>query len=311
MSVSPVSGAQVGLRSGSYEADIASIGASLRRLRFEGRDLVVPFAADEERPAMSGALLAPWTNRTADGRYEFGGGVHRLPVNEPQTGNAAHGLVAGLDFRVVEVREDSAMLSATIEPQLGYPWRVRVDTAFRLSEDGLHQEVVATNESDTDAPFGVGAHPYLVADAPARRAIDGWVLHVPAEEILLVSPDRLLPTDVVHVADQEHAAFDFRSPRLVGQQEINNAYSAFARDDGGLARVTVTADGVGAEIEWDERVGWAQVYTSDAADGEGYRRGVAVEPMTCPPDALNSSIGLLVIKPGEHASAGWTIRAVG
>jgi aldose 1-epimerase len=45
-------------------------------------DLVVPFAAYEPRPAMRGALLAPWPNRTADGRYRFRGVEHRLPVDE-------------------------------------------------------------------------------------------------------------------------------------------------------------------------------------------------------------------------------------
>jgi aldose 1-epimerase len=45
----PASGTDVTLRHGAYEAHIASVGASLRALTFDGRDLVVPFAADEVR----------------------------------------------------------------------------------------------------------------------------------------------------------------------------------------------------------------------------------------------------------------------
>jgi rhodanese-related sulfurtransferase len=48
----PASGTDVTLRHGAYEAHIASVGASLRALTFDGRDLVVPFAADEVRPAL-------------------------------------------------------------------------------------------------------------------------------------------------------------------------------------------------------------------------------------------------------------------
>jgi galactose mutarotase-like enzyme len=53
--MTPVSGTSVVLRSGAYEAHIASIGASLRALTHDGRDLVVPFGADEVRPGFRGS----------------------------------------------------------------------------------------------------------------------------------------------------------------------------------------------------------------------------------------------------------------
>ena len=69
----PVSGEQHVLRAGEYDAIVASVGASLRSLTYRGRDLVVPFDADELRPGFRGATLAPWPNRIVDGRYTFGG----------------------------------------------------------------------------------------------------------------------------------------------------------------------------------------------------------------------------------------------
>jgi aldose 1-epimerase len=33
--------------------------------------------------------------------------------------------------------------------------------------------------------------------------------------------------------------------------------------------------------------------------------GVAVEPMTCPPDALNSQEGLIVLEPGASFTGRW------
>ena len=74
------------MRAGGYEAVVASIGASLRVLTYEGRDLVVPFAPDELRPVHRGATLAPWPNRVVDGRYAVAGrslgrlGVEPLPL---------------------------------------------------------------------------------------------------------------------------------------------------------------------------------------------------------------------------------------
>ena len=48
----------------------------------------------------------------------------------------------------------------------------------------------------------------------------------------------------------------------------------------------------------------------------GHRAGLAVEPMTCAPDAFNAAryyhgTGLVVLAPGGSTSASWRIRALG
>lgn len=56
----PRSGRQIRIAAHGFQAVIASVGASLRALTADGRDLVVPFDADEVRRAYRGATLAPW-----------------------------------------------------------------------------------------------------------------------------------------------------------------------------------------------------------------------------------------------------------
>ncbi|GAA1795006.1 aldose 1-epimerase family protein [Agromyces lapidis] len=304
-------GAGYSLRAAGYEAEIVQLGASVRRLTAGGRDLVMPFAADEERPAMRGALLAPWPNRLADGRYEFGGHRHRLPVDEPATRTAAHGLVALRRFEPDLVEPDRVGLRTRIEPREGYPWRVAIRVEFVLTEQGLAQEVVATNESGTPAPIGLGGHPYLLGGRPGPRAIDEWDLELPAEEVLLVSGDRMLPT-VSAAVDSAGRDDDFRGGRRLGSAVLNNAYTRFAGARDGRARARlVDRNGVGTEISWDERCRWVQLYTSDHATGDDFRCALAVEPMTCPPDAFNSKRDLIALAPGASTSLGWTISAVG
>src|SRR5687767_10180858 len=101
MTTTPRSGRQFTIFSDGYEATIASVGASLRALTFQGRDLVVPFDADAVRPAYRGATLAPWPNRVVDGTYSFGGVDHQLALTEPARGHALHGLLAWTDWSVV------------------------------------------------------------------------------------------------------------------------------------------------------------------------------------------------------------------
>lgn len=304
------SGTSYVLRAGDAEAVIASVGASLRSYRVAGRDLVVPYGEDEVRPGYRGATLAPWPNRVVDGTYAFEGVEQVLALTEPARGHALHGLVAWLDFAPVVVAADAVTLTATIVAQTGYPWTVRVETTYRLGVDGLTQSVRAVNESADAAPFGTGPHPYLVAGS---APLDAWTLALPAGQVLEVTPDRLAPVELVPV---DGAAFDFRGPRPIGQTEIDHAFTDLTRDAAGVARVQLRdPDGGGVEMTWDAACPWVQVHTADLPGGAaqpGHRIGLAVEPMTCAPDAFNDDVypydtGLLTIAPGGSVEASWRI----
>lgn len=316
MTTTPRSGTQHSIRSGAYTAEIASIGASLRRLRHDGRDLIVPFDADEVRPGFRGALLAPWPNRVIDGRYTFAGEEYRLALTEPDRGHALHGFAGWLDFDVAAQATDALTLAATIEPQTSYPWRIRIETTFHLDEAGLTQTVRAMNEGPDAAPFGTGPHPYLVA---GPGALDTWALELPASTVLNVTPDRLAPLGLEDVGGFDPARFDWRAPRVLGPVELDHAYTDLVRDDAGLATVRVTdPSGTGVAIAWDAACPWVQVHTADLPGGPAqpfHRAGLAVEPMTSAPDAFNDdrypwSTGLIVLDAGAQVSASWRIFAL-
>ena len=261
-----LSGIQHALRAGDYEAVIASVGASLRSLTYDGRDLVVPFEADEVRPSYRGATLAPWPNRVVDGRYTFAGTQRQVALTEPARHHALHGLAGWLDYQAIDKGPSHVTLSATIEPQTGYPWRVVVETTFTLAPNGVTQSVRATNESPDAAPWGTGPHPYLVAGA---GHVDDWDLSVPADEVLAVTPDRLIPTGLRSVDADAPERFDFREVRRIGTVELDHAYTALARDESGLATVRVTdAAGSGVQMTWDAACPWVQVHTSDKRRGQ-------------------------------------------
>lgn len=312
----PLSGTQHVLRAGDAEAVIAGVGASLRSYTHAGRDLVVPFDADEVRVGYRGATLAPWPNRVIDGRYRFAGAERVLALTEPARGHALHGLLAWTEYAVTRKGPSDVTLVATVEPQTGYPWRVLVETTYALTADGLTQTVRAANESDAPAPWGTGPHPYLVG-GPGR--VDDWTLHLPATQVLEVTPDRLIPTRLSDVA-VDAARFDYQQPRVIGAAEIDHAFTGLQRGADGMATVAVTdASGRGAAITWDAACPWVQVHTADQPEGEvspAHRVGLAVEPMTCAPDAFNADrydfdAGLVLLEPGgEPHTASWTIRPV-
>lgn len=301
----PLSGTQHVLRSGDYTAVIASVGASLRCLRIGDRDLVASFDMDEVRPAFRGATLAPWPNRVVDAAYDFDGTTHLLAISEPARGHALHGLAAWLDFDAVDKASDSVTLRATIQAQIGYPFRIRIDVAYALDADGLHESVTATNVGTAPAPYGTGPHPYLVA---GDGLVDDWTLELPVAEVLTVTPDRLSPVALEPV--DAHPEFDFRAARPIADVKIDHAFTGLDFAGGAATVRLTTAEGTGVQMAWGEDCPWVQVHTADRPDPALNRVGLAIEPMTCPPDAFNSGVDLIVLQPEASHTASWTIAAI-
>ncbi|MEU9836163.1 aldose 1-epimerase family protein [Streptosporangium sp. NPDC048047] len=292
---------QFTLRSGTLHAEITERSAALRVLRDGERDLVVSWPADGPIPYYSGTLLAPWPNRVGGARYTFEGGEYRLPVNEEDRGNALHGLVAEADWKAVEwlsVEDEHGFvrLAHTITPTPGYPFTVALEVRYSLAPGGLTTTLTAENTGDAAAPYGCGPHPWLLAGDDVER----YELHVPAGRVLLVD-DRLLPRALEDVSG---TPYDFTVPRVVGDTAVDHAFTGLIADGSGQATVRLRGPEGGVEVRWDASVlPWVQVCTGT---GLGHR-GLAVEPMTCPPDAFNSGTDLIVLRPGEKAETSWTI----
>lgn len=298
-------GAEYPLQHGDYTAVVTEVGAGLRLLRHGGRDLVRSYAADEVRPVYRGALLAPWPNRVVDGKYGFDGEDFQLDLSEPERTHAIHGLVSWSRFDLRASDPSSVTLGHSVVPRTGYPFEVEVIAAYALDDRGLTCSVTTRNTGQRPAPYGVAQHPYLVA---GPGPVDGWTLEVPAEKVLEVTAERLIPTGLRDVAGSD---FDFRSARTIGATELDHAFTSLATTDDGLVHARLTgADGTGVECLWDPAtLPWVQVHTADLPDPAESRRGLALEPMTCPPDAFNSGTDLVVLEPGAEHTAAWTIRA--
>jgi aldose 1-epimerase len=289
---------------GPYAARITARGGALRELRHEGRNLVVGFGADGEIPDYRGVICAPWPNRLADGRYRFDGREFQAEVNEVERGTALHGLVFGALWELQDVTDSSVRLGTRITSGQGYPGHLDVSVEYELQADGLHSTVRAANIGVSPAPYGVCPHPYLVA-GPAP--LDEWAVQIPATGFMEVSAERLLPEGMVGV---EGHAFDFRTEKILGAVEIDHAFTGLISDEDGLAAVRIyDPSGTGVELEWDAAWPWLQIHTADKPTGPS-RLGLAVEPMTCPPDAFNSGTDVIRLAPGESHEASWTIRAL-
>ncbi|PTT59133.1 aldose 1-epimerase family protein [Arthrobacter sp. HMWF013] len=293
------------LRGGPYSAVVTERGAALRQLRHGERDLIVPFPAGGPIPDYRGILAAPWPNRIEDGKYSLDGVEHQLAVNEPERSCALHGLVYGRNWTVEEQDRSSLVLACSLGPVPGYPFTLRLTAWYHLDDDGLHTSVLAANTGTGAAPYGVCPHPYLLA-GPAP--LDEWTLDFPASHYLDVTPDRLLPVGLRTV---DNHVFDFREPSTIGATEIDHAFTGIGFDAAGRAQLHVRdPGGTGVGMEWDRACPWLQIHTADKPTPENTRLGLAVEPMTCPPNAFNSGQDLARLEAGATHEASWRIFAL-
>ena len=293
------------LEAGPYRAEVSSVGATLESLTVGGRDLLVRSPGTGPMKHFRGAIVAPWPNRIGDGTYTWDGQEIRTALNEPERGNALHGLISFQAFSPASARADELVLCTELFPSTGYPFHLQLSVHHMLdAQDGLATTVTARNLGAQDAPFGVCPHPYLVA---GPEPLEAWSLQVDAATVLTVTEDRLLPTGTAPVAPG--SAFDFRAPTRIGDLFLDHAFTDLGRDAHGRVVVTVTAPGgTGVELTAGEECPWLQIHTGDRPEPEDDRLGLAVEPMTCPPDAFRSGTDVVRLSPGAEHSASWTVR---
>jgi aldose 1-epimerase len=302
---SPPAGQQYEIRHGGHRAIVCEVGATLRSYSVRDVDIVDGFAVDEMSPSGRGQVLAPWPNRLDGGRYAFAGREGHAALDEPEAGNAIHGLVRWLPWRATSRDEDAITMACTLPPQPGYPWRLLLEVDYRVGDDGLTVMIRATNPSDAPAPFGVGFHPYVTVGTPT---IDEAIVEIPAS-LRLVSDDRGLPTGERLAVDG--TPFDFRSARPLGTTRLDTAYTGLVANGDGRVWVTVSApDGTRAVVVWADRAfRHFMVYTGDTLQPTDRRRqSIAVEPMTCPPNALRIGDDVVRLESGATWSGSWGIN---
>lgn len=298
-------GTQTVLHGRGLTAIVTEVGATLRELSWQGRPLVAGFRRHDLSFGYQGAILAPWPNRLADGRYRFGDREFQLPLTEPERGNALHGLVAFAPWQITRAEPEAVILTHRIWPQRGYPFLLDLRAEYRLTDAGLTFTLVTVNAGDAPAPYGASWHPYLVAGG---GAVDEWTVQVPADTYLTVDPERLLPVANAPVAP---AGYDFRSPTSLRGIEVDHAFTDLGFDEAGTVTLRLVGpSGRGVAMTWDRSAPWLQLCVPGESNPTMHRKALAVEPMTCPPDAFNSGIDLITLPPGGDHTFRLTIAPI-
>lgn len=293
-------GQQFELVRGNARAVVTEIGAGLRAFEISGVPYVEEFDVDQQPPKGAGQVLLPWPNRTKGGRWEHDGAPQQLEITEEGRGNAIHGLVRHKEWTLLEHAESSIVFEVDVDGEPGWPVPLRSRITYTLSPRELTVTHEVRNEGDEPIGFGVGTHPYFrIGDAPTD------------DLTLTLSAGRVRPFTEAQIPaeeerDVEGTEYDFRAGKVLAGVELDTAFGGLGTDAEDEHHHLLSDGETTLDVWAGKDFRWAQVFTPDDLTGRG--RAVAIEPMTCPMDALNSGTDLITIDPGAQWTGNWGIR---
>ncbi|WP_346620859.1 aldose 1-epimerase family protein [Blastococcus montanus] len=288
---------EVQLSAGDARLAVDLRGGTLCRLAVGDWELLDGYAPGAVAPGWRGAVLVPWPNRLRHGRWTWQEEELQLDVRSPDEPHAIHGLVAWQPWTVLAEADGSVTVGTTVEPHPGYPFRLAVAVDHELTAERLTCRLRVRNLGAEPAPFGAGFHPYLSVGATADGGIGEAELTVPARTELVL--DGGLPTG-------ERRPYDGAIGRI-GDRALDTPLTDLDRDADGWTHVRLRGGAGELTLSADDSWPWLQVYSGDTLPEGQWRRSLAVEPMTCPPNALADDVDLHVLGPDEEWAGTWAL----
>lgn len=299
---------------------IPGMGANLIRLADTRRGVEVLHtpSADEietflRRPQVFGLPILFPPNRIADGRYTFEGRTYQYPITIEKEHNYHHGILKSQPFQVSKAVEtdDEVLIECRYYSNAGcdaifrdFPHEFKCKIIYRLTAEGLEQEVVFTNRSSERMPLGVGFHTPMQIPFAGGEAGD-YVMRVAVGEQVELS-GRNLPTGRRLPLTEQFARLREGGLRVTGCEPIEAGFTLREIEvDGKPYRGAVVENlrtGVRTFYEVDNQTTYWTIWNNG-----GQEPYCCPEPQTWTTNAPNASDpeaeGFQSVEPGKSWSA--------
>lgn len=263
-----------------------------------------------------GAILVPYANRIR-GKFDAAartitttaaGKTIQLPANwkgkkpgaEP---NAMHGLLLDQPFAVT--RRAASAASATVEASWEksfngeWPGAAKVQCNATLTPAAFVLKVTVINESNEPCPVGIGWHPYFNIPSGDRRQAK---LKIPAATRALVDNyDDVFPTGVTEPT--AGSPFDFRQPRAMGDQFLDDCFFDLIRDANGSVTASIQDPASHYAVNITSTSPAVQAYQCYAPPEKPF---IVLEPQMNLGDPFNKAVwkdrdtGMVLLAPGHE-----------
>ncbi len=230
-------------------------------------------------------ILFPFPNRIRQGTYTFENKTYTLPINFAAEQNAIHGLTYDKEFTIHRTHEDqnhaALQLAYSYTGDIaGFPFPFAISVTYTLSAHGLTIHTECTNIGTRAFPFGFGWHHYFkVSDTLVHTA-----LQVPTTELLEVD-SAMIPTG----NSQPYKIFTLL--QALNSTQLDTCFTVEQNKAIDIRLVdTSTTNSIAIQYQAID-FPYVQIYTPP------HGTSIAIEPMTCAPNAFNNGLGLRIAEP--------------
>ncbi len=250
---------------------------------------------NDHRTAFKGSKLSPFPNRILNGTYDFNGKTYQLPINEVGANNNLHALLHNEPFKIIgeTASEHEAILKLEYDYKgndQGYPFGYSLKLTYQFEKDEISINTEIVNTSNTVIPIGDGWHPYF-----RFENLDNVQMKM-GQAIRKSS----------NSGNKLNGSHGFEQLRAIGQDSLDDCFEVNGADSFSIQLIDEQQD---LELEiWQEsesqKYKYFQIYTPPT------RKSIAIEPVTCVPNAFNTGEGLIILKPNEKVSMSFGIKNI-
>jgi len=238
----------------------------------------------------SGIVLFPFANRLAKGKYNFNGKEYQFPINEEVRSNNLHAIL-DKDFKVHSIDLQMGTIALKYEhpdTDRSFPFAVELTVTYRLHNKRFTSAISVINRNNHNIPMGIGAHPYYNFD----QDLEGLLLELPSSKFVQVN-EQMIPNG--HLVEDA----EFAKMKRIGQTELDNC---FVLDDRNVCHIYAPSWDINFYLEQNKDVfPYMHVFLLKE------KNLIALEPVSCIPNAFNNGVGLIELEAGENLEADFSI----
>jgi len=159
---------------------LPELGGRISRLQYLGgdapRDVLVPIGADPTLPPgwpKGGAYpLIPYSNRIADAQVLHAGKSYALAPHPDAKPHTLHGHTQLRPWQVAAYSETGLTLAIDHAGDAQWPWAFSASQRFWVEDATLYVVLEFRNKAASDAPAGIGWHPYFAISGDPAIALN-------------------------------------------------------------------------------------------------------------------------------------------
>lgn len=288
---------------GEYLEVLTDFGAGLNDLQIQDKNNQLTSVIDgyrseseiinDHNTSFKGSKLSPFPNRIPDGVYEFEGTKYQLPITEVGANNNLHALLHNQTFQILDQEESAtqAVLKLGYEykgEEKGYPFLYSLRLTYTFGLDGILINTEIENLSDTSIPMGDGWHPYFKFD------------DLNTVQLQMGSAKRM-SSNFGNTLNSHHG---FEQSRTINEDTLDDCFQVNGEENFSI-QLEDANTGLAVEIWQDSaknEYNYFQIYTPPS------RKTLAIEPVTCMPNAFNTGEGLIILEPKQVVSMSFGIK---